>query len=119
MQIYDMFADDINRKINGVIQVEQSDDDVIEQELHEYVITNELKKHFMSFFSYYSDAFDTPTADTGVWISGFFDLLRCTAVANGIPHGSLISRGNHIIADAVVIVLLHTYLRSRNGMRIL
>ena len=72
MQIYDMFADDINRKINGVIQVEQSDDDVIEQELHEYVITNELKKHFMSFFSYYSDAFDTPTADTGVWISGFF-----------------------------------------------
>ena len=72
MRIYDMFADDINRKINGVIQVEQSDDDVIEQELHEYVITNELKKHFMSFFSYYSDAFDTPTADTGVWISGFF-----------------------------------------------
>ena len=47
MRIYDMFADDINRKINGVIQVEQSDDDVIEQELHEYVITNELKKHFM------------------------------------------------------------------------
>ena len=72
MRIYDMFADDINRKINGVIQVEQSDDDVIEQELHEYVITNELKKHFMSFFSYYIDAFDTPTADTGVWISGFF-----------------------------------------------
>lgn len=28
MRIYDMFADDINRKINGVIQVEQSDDDV-------------------------------------------------------------------------------------------
>ena len=72
MRIYDMFADDINRTINGVIQVEQSDDDVIEQELHEYVITNELKKHFMSFFSYYSDAFDTATADIGVWISGFF-----------------------------------------------
>ena len=72
MLIRNMFADDINRKINGVIKVDQSGDDVIEQELHEYVITNELKKHFMSFFSYYSDAFDEPTADMGVWISGFF-----------------------------------------------
>ena len=72
MLIRDMFADDINRKINGVIKVDQSGDDVIEQELREYVITNELKKHFMSFFSYYSDAFDEPTADMGVWISGFF-----------------------------------------------
>ena len=72
MFIRNMFADDINRKINGVIKVDQSGDDVIEQELHEYVITNELKKHFMSFFSYYSDAFDEPTADMGVWISGFF-----------------------------------------------
>ena len=48
MLIRNMFADDINRKINGVIKVDQSGDDVIEQELHEYVITNELKKHFMS-----------------------------------------------------------------------
>ena len=72
MLIRNMFVDDINRKINGVIKVDQSGDDVIEQELHEYVITNELKKHFMSFFSYYSDAFDEPTADMGVWISGFF-----------------------------------------------
>ncbi len=70
--IRDMFADDINRKINGVIKVDQSADDVIEQELNEYVITRELKKHFITFFNYYSDAFDRPTADMGVWISGFF-----------------------------------------------
>ena len=67
-----MFADDINRKINGVIKVDQAADDVIEQELNEYVITKELKKHFITFFNYYSDALDEPTADTGVWISGFF-----------------------------------------------
>lgn len=72
MLIRNMFSDDINRKINGVIKVDQSGDEVIEQEIREYVITNELKKHFMSFFSYYSDAFDEPTADMGVWISGFF-----------------------------------------------
>lgn len=72
MIIRDMFADDINRKINGVIKVDQAADDVIEQELNEYVITKELKKHFITFFNYYSDALDDPTADTGVWISGFF-----------------------------------------------
>ena len=72
MLIRNMFADDINRKINGVIKVDQSGDEVIEQEVREYVITNELKKHFISFFSFYSDAFDAPTADMGVWISGFF-----------------------------------------------
>lgn len=67
-----MFSDDINRKINGVIKVDQATDDVIEQELNEYVITKELKKHFITFFNYYSDAIDEPTVDTGVWISGFF-----------------------------------------------
>lgn len=72
MIIRNMFEDDINRKINGVIKVNQATDDVIEQELNEYVITKELRKHFISFFNYYSDAFDEETADIGVWISGFF-----------------------------------------------
>ena len=72
MMIRDMFAENINRPINGVIKVDQDAADVIEQEVREYVITKELKKHCISFFDYYSDAFDKPTADIGVWISGFF-----------------------------------------------
>lgn len=72
MKIQNMFYDDINREINGVIKVDQDTESIIEQELSEYVITRELKKHFISFFNYYSDSFDRPTADTGVWISGFF-----------------------------------------------
>jgi len=72
MRIQNMFHDDINRTINGVIKVDQDANDVIEQEVKEYVITKELRKHFSAFFNYYSDAFDVPTADIGVWISGFF-----------------------------------------------
>lgn len=72
MQIRDMFAENIDRSINGVVQVEQDEEKVIAQELKEYVITKELKKHFMTFFNNYSDAFSVPTNDTGVWISGFF-----------------------------------------------
>jgi len=72
MMIRNMFAEDINRQINGVIKVDQDTAAVIEQEVREYVITKELKKHFISFFDYYSESFDRPTDDIGVWISGFF-----------------------------------------------
>ena len=71
MKIQNMFQDDINRVINGVIQVEQLDE-TTEREVNEYVVTTELRKHFINFFTYYDDAFDQPTNDIGVWISGFF-----------------------------------------------
>ena len=45
MRIEQMFKDDINRKINGVVQVEQETERVLIQELDEYVVTKELKKH--------------------------------------------------------------------------
>lgn len=72
MKIKNMFRDDINRPINGVIQVEQEEKNVIKQEVEEYVITSELKKHFDKFFSSYSDSFNHPTDNTGIWITGFF-----------------------------------------------
>ncbi len=72
MIIRDMFEKPIDRPINGVIKVDEEVEKVIEQEVGEYVITNELKKHFITFFSFYADALDIPTADIGVWISGFF-----------------------------------------------
>lgn len=53
-----MFRDDIDRTINGVVQVEQEKEDVIEQEVKEYVVTTELKKHFTKFFNEYSESFE-------------------------------------------------------------
>lgn len=72
MRIERMFQEDINRKINGVVKVDQDASDVLVQELNEYVITRELKKHFITFFNNYGDSFQEKTADIGVWISGFF-----------------------------------------------
>lgn len=72
MKIKQMFKDDIDRKINGVVKVDQDANDVLVQELNEYVITKELKKHFITFFNNYGESFDEKTADIGVWISGFF-----------------------------------------------
>ena len=72
MQIKEMFKDDIERKINGVVQVEQEKEDVIKQEIKEYVVTSELKKHYTQFFNEYSESFSEPTDNVGVWITGFF-----------------------------------------------
>ncbi|WP_438588936.1 BREX system P-loop protein BrxC [Dubosiella newyorkensis] len=72
MEIKKMFKDDIDRKINGVIQVQQDQSAVIEQEVKEYVVTSELKKHFNKFFAEYADSFEEETNNVGVWITGFF-----------------------------------------------
>lgn len=72
MKIKEMFKDNIDRKINGVVQVEQEQEQVVEQEVKEYVVTSELKKHYAKFFNEYSESFDTPTDNVGVWITGFF-----------------------------------------------
>ena len=57
MIIRNLFQEDINRQINGVIKVDQDTADVARQEVKEYVITKELKKHFIQFFDYYAEAF--------------------------------------------------------------
>ena len=72
MVIEQLFQEDINRKINGVVKVDQDATDVLVQELDEYVITRDLKKHFITFFNNYGESFHEGTADIGVWISGFF-----------------------------------------------
>lgn len=72
MKIQSMFQKDINRDINGVIKVAQDDEQSLVQELGEYIITKELRRHFNTFFDNYSKAIDHPTDKIGVWISGFF-----------------------------------------------
>lgn len=72
MQLQNIYRSDINRNINGVIKVAQDNEDSIEQELKEYVITRELRRHFNTFFNMYERSLTEPTDKIGVWISGFF-----------------------------------------------
>jgi len=65
-----LYAKDIEREIQGVIKVD--DESYISQELEEYVVTEELLKHFNSFFDAYNTGINGSTEKMGVWISGFF-----------------------------------------------
>lgn len=67
-----MYLKDIERDIRGVIKVAQTNDDDIYQELDEYVVTQELHKHFSKFYDNYQRGINGTTDKMGVWISGFF-----------------------------------------------
>ena len=72
MLIREMFEKEIDRDIQGVIIVGQSEAENVAQELDEYVVTRELQKHFADFFSSYKKGIVGNTPKMGVWISGFF-----------------------------------------------
>ncbi|MFJ7699067.1 BREX system P-loop protein BrxC [Lysinibacillus fusiformis] len=72
MIIKDIFKEDINRPINGVVQAGQTDEETIHTELREYVVTDEILNSLKDFYKNYEDVYKVPTKDVGVWISGFF-----------------------------------------------
>ena len=72
MQLQQMYKKPIDRPINGVIKVAQDDEKVIKQELEEYIVTRELRRHFSTFLNNYEKSLYEPTDKIGVWISGFF-----------------------------------------------
>lgn len=55
MLMKEMFEKEIDRDIQGVIIVGQSEAENVAQELDEYVVTKELQKYFADFFSAYSE----------------------------------------------------------------
>lgn len=72
MIIKNIFKEDINRPINGVVQAGQTDEHTIYTELKEYVVTTEILDNIKEFYKNYQDVYKTPSKDVGVWISGFF-----------------------------------------------
>jgi len=74
MTIKDLFFKPLDRSINGVVKADQADDATVWQELEEYVVTNELEKHFRAFFESYGTSLQDPSISNrvGIWISGFF-----------------------------------------------
>ena len=76
-KLKELYAKDIEREIQGVIKVDDEsyvsqELSYVSQELEEYVVTEELLKHFNSFFEAYNTGINGNTEKMGVWISGFF-----------------------------------------------
>lgn len=72
MLIEEIFKKDIYRNINSVVQAGQLDEETVHNELEEYVMTEEGTYFLETFFKNYLAVYKNPSADIGVWISGFF-----------------------------------------------
>jgi hypothetical protein len=77
MLIAELFKKNITRPINGVVKADERGAEAVWQELDEYVVTQELDRHFRRFFESYLQAKDNPNdpninSRMGVWVSGFF-----------------------------------------------
>jgi hypothetical protein len=101
MDIGQILAKDIDRKLDGVVKASNSAQ--LEAEVNEYVITAEVAKHLGKLLDTYTQPGEPES--NGVWISGFFGsgkshLLKMLAYLLGDVDGGGIDR-----ADVVSVFL--------------
>ena len=67
-----LFANDINRRIEEVIKVDQADEKIIRDEISEYVVTDAILSHYTEIFDAYRETPNKPHEGVAIWVSGFF-----------------------------------------------
>ena len=70
--IAELFANPIDRSIEEVIKVDQSNENAVRTELAEYIATDSIKAQFAEVFKEIADGASRPREGIGMWISGFF-----------------------------------------------
>ena len=111
LKLSELYLKDIDRDIKGVIKVGQDDSENISIELDEYVVTDELLKHFETFFSAYHRGVEQQTDKMGVWISGFFGsgkshflkILSYALANKTVDHKSTLDFFKDKITDTTII----------------
>jgi hypothetical protein len=71
-QIATLFANDINRRIEEVIKVDQTAEDIVAAEIDEYVATTPIRGRFTEVLERYQETPQKPHEGIAVWVSGFF-----------------------------------------------
>ncbi|MCK8602711.1 hypothetical protein [Desulfoferrobacter suflitae] len=70
--IKDLFFGGIHRRIEEVIKVDQADEQIIQEEISEYVVTDAIRNHYVDVLEKYWETPKKPHEGIAVWISGFF-----------------------------------------------
>jgi hypothetical protein len=72
MLIRELFASDIDRHIEEVIKVDQTDEDILKGEIDEYQLTNSIEHSYIKVLDRYLETPNKPHEGIGIWVSGFF-----------------------------------------------
>src|SRR5438128_4044051 len=67
-----LFANDIHRRIEEVIKVDQTDEEILRDEINEYVVTHTIRSHYTGIFEAYRETPNKPHEGVAIWVSGFF-----------------------------------------------
>src|SRR3989475_9374753 len=67
-----LFANKIDRHIEEVIKVDSTDEDILRDEIDEYVVTDAIRAHYTNVFDLYRETPNKPHEGIAVWVSGFF-----------------------------------------------
>ncbi len=110
-----LFASDVERRIEEVIKVDQTAEDVLRAEFDEYVVTDAIRRHFTAILEKYRETPNRPHEGIAVWVSGFFGSGKSSfakilglIVSNRRVHGdSLALRFSERAGDKKVAVLLN------------
>jgi len=70
--IRDLLSRDLSRKIEEIIQVDQSDEQAVYSEITEYVATDSIRDQYAGLLKAIAEAPSDPHESVGVWVSGFF-----------------------------------------------
>ena len=67
-----LFANDIHRRIEEVIKVDQTDEEILRDEINEYVVTDAIRSHYTGIYDAYRETPNKPHEGIAIWVSGFF-----------------------------------------------
>ncbi|WPL19896.1 hypothetical protein Thiowin_05045 [Thiorhodovibrio winogradskyi] len=67
-----LFALDIKREIEEVIKVDQNDEQIVHDEITEYIVTDAIRTNFRNILRKYWETKNNPHEGIGIWVSGFF-----------------------------------------------
>ena len=67
-----LFANNIHRRIEEVIKVDQTDQEIIRDEIDEYVVTDAIRSYYTNIYEAYRETPNKPHEGIAIWVSGFF-----------------------------------------------
>lgn len=112
--VRDVLERDLSRQIEEIIKLDQRDQQVVFNEIAEYVPTGEIIRQYKELLHAILDGRRDPTEAVGVWVSGFFGSGKSSFAKNlgymlaneevlGQPAGELLARrlGDPVLADLI------------------
>jgi hypothetical protein len=111
-----LFDKQIDRRIEEVIKVDQTAEDILRDEIDEYVTTSAIGRHYVEIFDRYAETPNKPHEGIAIWISGFFGsgkssfakMLGLSIENRMIVGESAATRFAHRTGDTKLQVLLKT-----------